>query len=505
MTCPHCGADASAGQKFCPKCSRLVDSPLLKIKQQIDAAREEIRRDLNAARSVRFSPPPPPPTHQQLARPQYHVRDATPDYPPPSLPSPSNYAPQTPSQPTQELMERAQRALNKRQRKKQRDEGITRTQAQHTDATHRFDPSATAQHAARDAAATNAATAAGAIPERFKRPASFAVLALLDLFAAMVFAYNAVRLTNLYTEPRPPIIEFYRILSGAAGFLFLLTAFGMWKMHPFGRFFQRPLLLPVALWVPFGTIYAVGTWFYLGSAAVRLYFSSRSPRSLNPKELAAWRTTEKTAPVFAVLLFVFGFIPGLAYATFISSTLPSIIEAGTRQFPQVFGPLTGAPSLEGGATAPAVESGPAAEPAPTGDPASVAVSEIRTMQRAQAVYSGLNEGYYDRLECVLAPAACIRNGDGRNSAVLLDPRFKEIERNGFLYTLYLFGVPAVRSETASSTSMRGYAYRAVPVGGVGTGYCGDETGMVCSYDTQTFASDRGNGGRCPNVCDLVQP
>ena len=58
MTCPHCGADASAGQKFCPKCSRLVDSPLLKIKQQIDAAREEIRRDLNAARTVRFSPPP---------------------------------------------------------------------------------------------------------------------------------------------------------------------------------------------------------------------------------------------------------------------------------------------------------------------------------------------------------------------------------------------------------------------------------------------------------------
>ena len=53
------------------------------------------------------------------------------------------------------------------------------------------------------------------------------------------------------------------------------------------------------------------------------------------------------------------------------------------------------------------------------------------MQRAQAVYSGLNEGYYDRLECVLAPAMCIRNGDGRNNAVLLDARFKEIERNEF--------------------------------------------------------------------------
>ena len=62
-----------------------------------------------------------------------------------------------------------------------------------------------------------------------------------------------------------------------------------------------------------------------------------------------------------------------------------------------------------------------------------------------------------------------------------------------------------RSDTASATSMRGYAYRAVPSSGVGTAYCGDETGMVCSFDAQTFASDRGNGGRCPNVCDLVQP
>ena len=123
------------------------------------------------------------------------------------------------------------------------------------------------------------------------------------------------------------------------------------------------------------------------------------------------------------------------------------------------------------------------------------------MQRAQAVYSGLNEGYYDRLECVLAPAMCIRNGDGRNNAVLLDARFKEIERNEFVFQLHLFGAPAVRSDTASATGMRGYAFRAVPPG-VGTAYCGDETGMVCSFDAQTFASDRGNGGRCPNVCDL---
>jgi hypothetical protein len=498
MTCPHCGADASAGQKFCPKCSRLVDSPLLKVKQQIDAAREEIRRDLNAARTVRFSPPPPPPTHEQLPRPQYHVKVATPDYP--QAPTPSKYAPhpsQTPglTQPPPEVpRETILRSQNKRQRKKQRDEGITR--AQHTDTTHRFDPLAAARKAAEEA---KAAVAAGPVPERFKRPMSFSILALLDLFGAVVMFYLAMQLTLTHPEPRTQLIEFLRILAGGTAFLFAITAFGMLKLHPFGRFFQRFLLLPAVLWVPFGSIYAIGTWLYLGSRTARLYFSGRSPRSLNATELASWRTHEKAAPVVGFLLFVLAFAPALGYTMFISRTLPMVMEEASRMFPEAFSQLTATPALEGGAASPA-----AVEAAPTGDPASVAVSEIRTMQRAQAVYSGLNEGYYDRLECVLAPANCIRNGDGRNNAVLLDPRFKDIERNEFLYQLYLFGPPAVRSDTASPTSMRGYAYRAVPVGGVGTAYCGDETGMICSFDAQTFASDRGNGGRCPNVCDLVQ-
>ena len=93
--------------------------------------------------------------------------------------------------------------------------------------------------------------------------------------------YTAMRLTMEYPEPRAPIDEFSRILAGAAAFLFLMTAFGMLKLHPFGRFFQRLFLLPVMLWVPIGTIYGIATWLYLGSKTTRLYFSSRSPRSLN--------------------------------------------------------------------------------------------------------------------------------------------------------------------------------------------------------------------------------
>lgn len=501
MTCPHCGADASSGQKFCPKCSRLIDSPLLKVKQQIDAAREEIRKDLHAAKLSLKSAAPPPLQQQYQVRVQSlgHAEASSYQY----APHPSQTPGLTPPRQPEPVRETIQRALNKRERKKkQRDEGITR--ATHTSTTHRFDPFEATKKATEEAkAAAKAAAEAGPAPEQFKRPASFSVLALLDLFAGMALLFNALRLTTTYAEPRPPIIELYRMLAGGAGLLFLLTMWGMLKLHPFGRFFQRLTLLPVLLWVPFGSMYAVATWFYLGSTAVRLYFSGRSPRSLNAKEMASWRSHEKIAPAMAFLLFVFGIIPGLAYATFIGSLLPTVLTEASNQFPQVFGQLAAGGA---GDQAP-VEAGAggAAEPAPTGDPASVAVAEIRTLQRAQAVYSGLNEGYYDRLECVLAPATCIRNGDGRNNAVLLPQRFKEVERNDFVYTLYLFGAPAVRSVTASSTSMRGYAYRAVPTGGVGTAYCGDESGNVCSYDAQTFASDRGNGGRCPNVCDLVQP
>ena len=111
----------------------------------------------------------------------------------------------------------------------------------------------------------------------------------------------------------------------------MITAFGMWKLHPFGRFFQRLLLLPVALWVPFGTIIGIGTWLYLGSAHGELYFSGRSPRSLNATELASWRTSEKAAPVIAFLLFVFGFVPALGYAMFITRTLPMVIEEAARR------------------------------------------------------------------------------------------------------------------------------------------------------------------------------
>ena len=151
--------------------------------------------------------------------------------------------------------------------------------------------------------------------------------------------------------------------------------------------------------------------------------------------------------MFAFLIFAFGFIPGLAYATFIAGTLPVVFDEAERMFPQAFSQLTETPALEGGGRrgrcggcgcgrdgtpAPSASS---TDGAPEGDSASIAVVQIKQMQRAQAAYASLNEGYYDRLECVLTPSMCIRNGDERNKAVLLDQSFIPPQRHGYTFLL----------------------------------------------------------------------
>ncbi len=94
MTCPHCGADATAGQKFCPNVLPAGGFAAAEDQAADRCGAQEIRRDLNAARTVRFrhrrlrwrhTTPLPLPV------PQYQVRVATPNYPP--APAPYKYAP----------------------------------------------------------------------------------------------------------------------------------------------------------------------------------------------------------------------------------------------------------------------------------------------------------------------------------------------------------------------------------------------------------------------------
>ena len=260
MTCPHCGADASAGQKFCPKCSRLVDSPLLKVKQQIDAAREEIRRDLNAARTVRFSPPPPAAECDTAAgaaisrqRPDARSSESAvaTDVRAASLADARAHAAEGGGR----ARDDPALARTARSQKKKRDEGITRASTP----TRRIASIRSRRRRRprkrprpRWPPGRSRSASSGRCRSRSSRCST--------CLARSTMAYLAMQLTLTYREPRPQIIELSRILAGGTAFLFVITVFGMLKLHPYGRFFQRLLLLPVLLWFPFGTIYAIGTW-----------------------------------------------------------------------------------------------------------------------------------------------------------------------------------------------------------------------------------------------------
>ena len=196
MTCPHCGADASAGQKFCPKCSRLVDSPLLKIKQQIDAAREEIRRDLNAARPRPLLAAAAAASSALSGQGRRAGVSAAATPPPP--PSPYKYAPhpsQTPGltrPPSEVPRETILRSQERNQKNQRRRSSATRASHARSTRTRRI-ASIRPPRRRRPTEQAKAAAAAGPVPERFKRPASFTVLALLDLIGAAVMFYTAMR------------------------------------------------------------------------------------------------------------------------------------------------------------------------------------------------------------------------------------------------------------------------------------------------------------------------
>ena len=333
MTCPHCGADASAGQKFCPKCSRLVDSPLLKVKQQIDAAREEIRRDLNAARTVRFSPPPSAADARAAAAAAISrqgrdarlsaasateqiraasLADARAD--PAAAGGPARDDPAFAGTKSEEAAEEAAR------------------RGHHARAAHGHDASLRSGRGGEEGRGGGEGRRGGGARARALQA------------AGVVHRARAARPDRRGGDGLHRDAAHHAVSRAAAADHRVLS-------HPLGRrrvpvpdhrvrhveaASVRPLLpapAPVArvLWVPIGTIYAVGTWLYLGSKTTRLYFSGRSPRSLNATELAAWRTSREGRAGLRVPDLRVRVHPRLAYAMFVSGTLPMVFQTRRRR------------------------------------------------------------------------------------------------------------------------------------------------------------------------------
>jgi type II secretory pathway pseudopilin PulG len=109
------------------------------------------------------------------------------------------------------------------------------------------------------------------------------------------------------------------------------------------------------------------------------------------------------------------------------------------------------------------------------------IGDIRSMISAQVVYQ-TESGRYGSLECLQAPASCLKSYSGPS---LLSPEMAQTEKGGYRRTFEL------------TPDGEGFTYVAVPITPTSTGvraFCGDGTGVICV--SASGARPNTSGGRC---------
>jgi hypothetical protein len=126
-----------------------------------------------------------------------------------------------------------------------------------------------------------------------------------------------------------------------------------------------------------------------------------------------------------------------------------------------------------------------------------AISDVRDVVIAEAAYQKLNGGYFDRLECLVAPDRCVPGHQGPSvvEGRLLSTKAEKGYRRSFH--------PGPRAEPApphaSPTSLMAFAYVATPAAPGKTGvrtFCGDASGRICYATGAVLPED----GICPADC-----
>ena len=125
---------------------------------------------------------------------------------------------------------------------------------------------------------------------------------------------------------------------------------------------------------------------------------------------------------------------------------------------------------------------------------SATLGDIRTVMSAEAAYQSENSGFYDTLDCLNRPAACMPDYE-ENAPIFLDSTLPSLKpKSG--YNRLFSPTEAIRGGRSPS-SFRGYAYVTVPIRPGQTGqraFCGDGSGMICS--TSDGGTPRVEAGRC---------
>ena len=136
-----------------------------------------------------------------------------------------------------------------------------------------------------------------------------------------------------------------------------------------------------------------------------------------------------------------------------------------------------------------------------------AQGDLRSIREAQNEYARVNGGFYDRLECLAAPARCIPGYSAPARFFLEHP----LPDGGYVRTFYPGPAAprdAITRANASPSSITSYAYVAVPkprpgwlAGFERRGFCGDSTGVAC--ETTDGSAPPVVDGRCVVPCRFM--
>jgi hypothetical protein len=128
----------------------------------------------------------------------------------------------------------------------------------------------------------------------------------------------------------------------------------------------------------------------------------------------------------------------------------------------------------------------------------VVLGDLRAIMSGESAYSAMNGGYFDTMECLVEPEACMR--DAGASATSFAPASILQQRTGYLRTFHAGpAVPRgdIKASGLSPSSLVSYAIVAVPTDPAsgGRSFCADSTGRLC--ETADGSSPAAVKGACP--------
>lgn len=136
------------------------------------------------------------------------------------------------------------------------------------------------------------------------------------------------------------------------------------------------------------------------------------------------------------------------------------------------------------------------------------ILDVRTLVMAAKGYAAANHSFVDELRCLGRPEECVPDYP-KDAPAFVDPSY-DFLRTWLGYERKFHPGPRpseaeVQAARASPTSLRSFAYTAVPEKPGETGiraFCGDSTGRMCF--TPNGAVPEVNEGRCAKSCQELK-